>query len=379
MERRGLDLQRIAAGVERDLDRLEALAAARLELIEALGHGRRTASAPPATDAELPERIRTLDAGLREADASAGALDRRREEALVAVRRWLGEPRFEELKSSVAREIARLAATELEARAAALSGELALRAKTIDDQLNEMERHREMLVDETLDAAVDGLELVRRAAQRSRLPEHVPGLGGAHFLKIHDGAPEDRGERRGRIGELIDEMIDEGEIPGGLALVQHAVRRLARPIRVRVLNPDPGFDRQSVEISDMARFSGGEQLTGAILLYCTLAQLRARARGLARRPSSVLLLDNPIGRASRARFLELQREVARAMGVQLIYTTAVNDLEALRALPNVIRVRNDRLDRNSGYRIVEHETEHGLDAARVVRPEDEVSGKRDAG
>jgi hypothetical protein len=122
-----------------------------------------------------------------------------------------------------------------------------------------------------------------------------------------------------------------------------------------------------VVLADMARFSGGEQLTSAILLYCTLAQLRARNRGLGRSPSSVLVLDNPIGRASRARFLELQREVARAMGVQLIYTTGVNDFEALHVLPNVIRLRNERMDRNTGQQLVEHEAE--VSAARVGRDE----------
>lgn len=157
-----------------------------------------------------------------------------------------------------------------------------------------------------------------------------------------------------------------------MGLVQQAVRRLARPIRARVLNPDPDLDRQSVDIPDMARFSGGEQLTGAILLYCTLAQLRVRTRGLSRKPSTVLLLDNPIGRASRVRFLELQREVARAMGVQLIYTTAVNDLEALRSLPNIIRIRNQRVDRNTGYRVIEQDNfESKLEAARIVRSEGE--------
>jgi len=42
------------------------------------------------------------------------------------------------------------------------------------------------------------------------------------------------------------------------------------------------------------------------------------------------------------------------MGVQLIYTTGVNDHEALRALPNMIRLRNERIDRNSGRRLIEH-------------------------
>jgi hypothetical protein len=201
-----------------------------------------------------------------------------------------------------------------------------------------------------------------QASALSKLPDHVPGIGGAHFLRIQTQEPDDPTERRARLAELIDELLTGQQDPGGVALVQAAVRRLARPVHVRVLHPDPALDRRTVSIPEMARSSGGEQLTGAILLYCTLARVRGRSRGLSRRASSVLILDNPIGRASRVRFLELQRDVARAMGVQLIYTTGVNDHEALRALPNVIRLRNERVDRNTGRRLVER----GPDEARVV-------------
>jgi hypothetical protein len=122
-----------------------------------------------------------------------------------------------------------------------------------------------------------------------------------------------------------------------------------------------------MDIAEVAKFSGGEQLTCAILLYCTLAQMRARRSGRRRR-SSVLVLDNPIGRASRTRFLELQRDVARAMGIQLIYTTGINDHEALHALPNRIRLRNDRADRTRGHQVIEHD--HGeIVAVRFQRRE----------
>ena len=63
------------------------------------------------------------------------------------------------------------------------------------------------------------------------------------------------------------------------------------------------------------------------------------------------------------------------MGVQLIYTTAVNDLEALRSLPDVIRIRNQRINRDTGYRVIEQVAPEGvLDAARIVRSEDERRG-----
>jgi hypothetical protein len=331
-----------------------------------------TAAELPADEGDVADGIRNLDIGLREISEKSENLDTERKDAVREIRAWATEKRFEDLQSHIARQFALFQPEELEERAGTWQEELRLRMQTIDSQLSDMNRHRDTLISEVLAAAEEGLTVLKSAASRSLLPDHVPGLGGSQFLRILTHVPEQDAERRGRIGELVDLLVDSGEMPSGMGLVQQAVRRLARPIRARVLNPDPDLDRQSVDIPDMARFSGGEQLTGAILLYCTLAQLRVRTRGLSRKPSTVLLLDNPIGRASRVRFLELQREVARAMGVQLIYTTAVNDLEALRSLPNIIRIRNQRVDRNTGYRVIEQDnSESRLEAARIVRSEGE--------
>ena len=320
-------------------------------------------------DAVLAEEIERNRTELKAARQGFAALDERRTVAVRDLRGWIDEPRFEGLKSLVGRRVAHVEPSQLEANAEAWREQISLREKVINEQLSEMDAHRDMIVDATLAAAEDGLRLLRTATRQSRLPETVPTLGGAQFLRVISHEPEDRAERRGRLAELIDEIVDEGELPGGLALVQRAVRKIGRPLRVRVLNPDPDIERKMVDIVDMARFSGGEQLTAAILLYCTLARLRARARGAVRAASTVLILDNPIGRASRVRFLELQRDVAKAMGVQLFYTTAVNDHDALRALPNVIRMRNERVDRRTGHRLVEH-VQDGfghIEAARVVR------------
>jgi hypothetical protein len=99
----------------------------------------------------------------------------------------------------------------------------------------------------------------------------------------------------------------------------------------------------------------------AVLLYCALAQQRAKERGRNLNVSGSLLLDNPIGAASRTKFLELQRETARSMRIQLIYATGVNDFEAIRTMPNVVRLRNDKQNAK-GHKL--------LEVARVVRPED---------
>ena len=60
------------------------------------------------------------------------------------------------------------------------------------------------------------------------------------------------------------------------------------------------------------------------------------------------------------------------MGVQLIYTTGVNDYDALRALPKIVRLRNQRVDRGSGHQVVELEEDGaagGIEAIQLGRVE----------
>jgi hypothetical protein len=126
----------------------------------------------------------------------------------------------------------------------------------------------------------------------------------------------------------------------------------------------------------MKKQSGGEYLTSAILIYCTLARVRANNRGDRLDKTSTLLLDNPIGKASRPKFLELQREVAQAMNIQLIFTTGIDDLEALSIFPNIIRLRNDRQDPATGEKILEMEPDAGsIEAARLQITADRDNSK----
>ena len=105
---------------------------------------------------------------------------------------------------------------------------------------------------------------------------------------------------------------------------------------------------ERIPIGAMATFSRGQQLTAAIMLYCTLVQLRSRSRGRSGRDTGVLILDNPVGTCSSVPLLDLQLHIARAMGVQLVYTTGVHDHDALATFPNTVRLRNAHRDRLTG-------------------------------
>ncbi|MFO1077979.1 MAG: hypothetical protein U1E73_09695 [Planctomycetota bacterium] len=322
-------------------------------------------------EAAVPGRLTRLGESLRKSRRDWQELDKRRSALTNDLRAFATSKPFERLDASWVRRLQEHDEQGLESSSGQLLEQLELRRTVLDEQIANIDRHRSALTDELHAVTEAGLKLLRQATNLSKLPDHLPGIGGVQFLRIQTQEPDDPTERRARLAELIDELLGGQRDPGGIALAQAAVRRVGRPIKVHVLHPDPALERRTVSIPEMARSSGGEQLTGAILLYCTLARVRARARGQSRHASSVLVLDNPIGRASRVRFLELQREVARAMGVQLIYTTGVNDHEALRALPNIIRLRNERVDRNTGRRLVEHlAADTGLiEAVRIGRRE----------
>ena len=149
----------------------------------------------------------------------------------------------------------------------------------------------------------------------------------------------------------------EKAIPTGHALASAALREVGGTIRATLLKPEDPLRPDRHDITEFGTFSGGEKMTAAVLLYVTLAQLRRRGREehTRDRQAGVLLLDNPFGTASKREFVELQLRLARQMGVQLIYTTGVNDLGALDVLPRILRLRKRHRDRRSGDLLISQE------------------------
>lgn len=313
-----------------------------------------------ASDDKLPgmadytAAVDRLAQGLADAARRWADLDRIADQALKELHEWCRHDRFVSLPDGVAMRFAKLTGLDMERKLEYFREHLMTRLEQIDADLAEADKQRGIVVDAVMSSVNQALELLTRIARLSRLPDTVPG-GGRHFLEVTTSAPENPAERRARVAELVDEVVQSGSLDSGLELVQRATRRVARPLRVRVLHPDLDSSGTRVLIHQMANFSGGERLTGAILLYCALARLRGQQLGTTTKRTSVLLLDNPIGTVSRVRYLDLQREVARALDVQLIYATGVHDIDAVASLPNIIRLRNTRRDVRRGHRVVEPE------------------------
>ncbi|SFB21439.1 hypothetical protein SAMN05216266_106172 [Amycolatopsis marina] len=294
-------------------------------------------------------RHSSLNEALKTAEAAVDQAQARVRAAADALAQYATEKRFEQLTSPVRQQIISVKRDSLPGSAGEWTTALRPRLRTLTDDLAQIDRHRSGIV-ARLQGMVEGALRMLRSAQRlSRLPEGLGDWSGQEFLRIRFADPEEN-----VLAEALGEVVDEAAVGrtsdgrevkrDGMSLVLRGVQAaVPKGFRVDMLKPDSVLrtERQRVsEIRDV--FSGGQQLTAAIILYCTLAALRANNRGKMRnRHSGVLFLDNPIGRASAGYLLELQRVVASALGVQLIYTTGLFDAGALSEFPLIIRLRND--------------------------------------
>jgi hypothetical protein len=256
------------------------------------------------------------------------------------------DSRFDTLAIPARTQIQGVAVSVLAEHAADWTRQLRPRLRSLADDLAQIGRHRAAIL-ERLSAIVDGAMRRLRTAQRlSKLPDGLGDWSGSEFLRI--GSSPVEGELLAhQLGLVLDEAVEHYARTtkcDGLAVVLRAVRAaVPKGFTVTMLKPDAVLRTERVRISEVRDvFSGGQHLTAAIILYCTLAALRANDQGKIRRHhSGVLFLDNPIGRASAGYLLDLQRGVAAALGVQLIYTTGLFEEEALAGFPLIIRLRND--------------------------------------
>lgn len=389
---RGVEVEGLARDAARDAERLADL---HDRLADALPADIRPAAAsPPAAEpavaaalaADLPaaraagERARSE---LRAAEQRALAARRAAAAATAALHGFVLDRRFDEVEGPLRDRLGRDPDTSLAQRAEGYAVDMAVRLEQCGQQLAGLHRHRDLLVREVADRVAAAVNLLRQAERASLLPDGFGEWSGQSFLHIRFDRPPGEEELFARLAVLLDGMVDRGERPEGLPLVQQAVHAAVggRGFGVRILKPNAALRSERVPVSDLATFSGGEQLTAAVLLYCTLSQLRARLRGQ-RGTGGVLVLDNPIGKSSNVTLLDLQRRVADGLGVQLVYTTAVDDRDAVAALPNRIRLRNARVDRRTGNSHVETDAEDAesgqVSAARLWRREPGPQAAADA-
>ncbi|MER8159179.1 hypothetical protein [Streptomyces sp. NPDC094472] len=307
----------------------------------------------------------------------SGAESAVREAGDVLVRH-ANSTRYEQVRTPARQQIRELPAAALPEHAAAWADAFAPRLRVLTDELEQLERNRDSIVDRLRGLVESCLATLRSAQRLSRLPEGLGEWSGQEFLRIRFEDP-DQATLAERLGEVIDEATRSAVRKNsdlrrdGMSLLLRGVHAALQPrgVAVEILKPDAVLRAERVPVGQMGDvFSGGQLLTAAIALYCTMAALRSNDRGRDKhRHAGTLFLDNPIGRANATYLLELQRAVADALGVQLLYTTGLFDTTALAEFPLVIRLRNDA-DLRAGLKYISVE-EHLRPGLPVREPEEE--------
>ncbi|WP_415948447.1 hypothetical protein [Streptomyces sp. KLOTTS4A1] len=319
-------------------------------------------------------------------------------EASDVLVRHANATRYEQVRTPARQQIRELPAAVLPEHAAKWAEAFAPRLRVLTDELAQLERNRDSIVDRLRGLVETALATLRSAQRLSRLPEGLGEWSGQEFLRIRFEEP-DQATLTERLGEVVDDATraavkkNSDLSRDGMSLLLRGVQAALQPrgVSVEILKPDAVLRAERVPVGQMGDvFSGGQLLTAAIALYCTMAALRSNDRGRDRhRHAGTLFLDNPIGRANATYLLELQRAVSDALGVQLLYTTGLFDTTALAEFPLVIRLRNDA-DLRAGLKYIsveehlrpglpqqdpEGETVHGeITATRMYKRPAETTG-----
>jgi len=240
-------------------------------------------------------------------------------------------------------------------------------AQNIESDLARSEKFVKSLIDMML---VHTKECHRKlqAATKVPMPDDVFIYGGQAILKSSARLEFTRHDEiyRKTLDNWLHELIEQGRIPevnpkAGNVLGTELLYRLLRAATgkahfgVRLLKCDDSGRHYEQVGKDLG--SGGEALTTAVLLYSLLTSMRQRRRNKKDdRIPAFLIADNPLGVCNRSDFLDAQLKVAKAMGIQCIYFTGINDRESLGLFEHRVAIRKSdrrlRID-NTNYTCLE--------------------------
>ncbi|WP_043541616.1 hypothetical protein [Salinispora pacifica] len=266
-----------------------------------------------------------------------------------AINRWVGEARFATVSAEVKdRFTGGEHTTGLAEEADHLIAEIALYRANLQGQLDEVEQDKEIVVSALCEEARTCLKMLQRAQTQAQLP---PGIGehlkNRRFLDVgpKSGVDTSPAVMRSRISTLVDGLVqsEAKTQPDGKTLTWQAVSAaVGGPgnFIARVLKPSTNLADEREPVERMGKWSGGEKVTISLLLFCMLARLRAASRGTNHPGLGVLPMDNPLGTVNYVAFLDLQRRVAAANGIQLIFLSGLADMRAIGRFPNIIRMKN---------------------------------------
>ena len=342
VEQEGIEARETSAArrARREAERDERLAKDCKNWVDTLGGILDDDSTPPEgmdlpREEEIPERVSAAASSLKQAQDAFSEARSGVYESYEDIRKFTSSDAFKRIESE--REVA-AHLRENDALAAATNahrtaGLIEDRLKTIEHDLSRLDDDLQACVAELERLLGTALHIVRRMVRDGRIPEHVPRFGGEPVFRMSaDLSRVAVAQRKDILRSYITDLAEADRVPEtGQDIATELMDRMAatlgrETLGIRLLKPKGEGDTEHMPI-DKVTVSGGELLTAAMMIYLVLARLRAKSMHRGAGEAGILIMDNPLGKANKALLLKTQIGLADAMGIQLLYTTGVQELQ----------------------------------------------------
>lgn len=214
------------------------------------------------------------------------------------------------------------------------------RIQVTEDNLRDMQADFDSCAGELLNFAREAISLLTQACQK-KVPNGALYIGGKAILRMRANFSSVAMDTRKQvINRYLDHLIDTNILPkNGADLVSEAVLRIfGKELGIQFLKMVPEEARQYVALENISN-SGGEGVVMAMFLYAVMSQLRAETQASPNKAAGgPLILDNPFAKATLAAMWKAQRLLAKEMGIQLVFASAIQDYNTLGEFPYIIRV-----------------------------------------
>ncbi|MEW5744416.1 MAG: hypothetical protein AB1805_03105 [Nitrospirota bacterium] len=216
------------------------------------------------------------------------------------------------------------------------------RIKATQDTLEGMKPDFENCVGELYNLTYEGIGLLNRACTMT-MPFSTPYVGGKHILKMKASFVGISVEvRKEAIRHYLNTLIDSNVIPAkGADIVAQCLvlvsGRKELGLQVLIMEQNEAYQYQFIAALKDSR---GQGTVIAMFLYLLISQLRADTQARVKRGGGgPLILDNPFASVQTRSLLDAQRLLAKEIGVQLIFFTALKDPNILSAFRRLNRLR----------------------------------------
>ncbi|MCW8801032.1 MAG: hypothetical protein OQK71_08920 [Desulfobacter sp.] len=284
---------------------------------------------------EMENRVKQLQNEIKEQGREAQTLERKRDEKYREISAHIRNSDFEGIIPALAAALKEHDADSMAVSCSDLINNCTGIAATLEGDLSRSKTLMDTHVSQLLEHAKDCHQKLTSATHVS-IPEHVFTYGGKPILRAAARLNFSRFDRayKESLENWMEECIQKGLCPqvneaignclGADLLYRLLAVEAKKSFNIRLLKCDDTARNYEPVGKDLG--SGGEALTTAVLLYALLVYMRSRRFKSGARPMpGFLILDNPLGVCNRPDFLDAQLKVAKALGVQCIYLTGIND------------------------------------------------------